>query len=162
MASRAQLIREVIEQITRVWGPEGFDSDTGGYEWLQTYCGVTEADDVRWQIVVEHSVGDDQEDWEDEDHVFLADDKAVSQFLEDMLQKYKNSPSTYPRQYPVGSLEHARAALNEHCFRNECALIKANSLPEREPRILLDLDAFLRAIAAEAPGQSTGPNLSSM
>lgn len=149
--TRLDLIEAVTEQMERVWGPEGLGGDSGEYQWLQAACGITEEEDVRWQDIIEHNEGDALCDLDEDDKKFLDDDKAVIQFLEDLLQKYKNSPSAYPRPYPVGSIEHTRARLHAHCYKFGCALIEALVLAHEGPVVVMDFDAFLRAISAEQP-----------
>ncbi len=87
--------------MARIWGPEGLKGESDEYQWLQTFCDITEGEDVRWQIIVEHEEGDDLGDWDDDDRKFLVDDEAVVRFLENLLQKYKSSPSVFPRKYPL-------------------------------------------------------------
>lgn len=156
MTTRAHLIKEVTEQMRRIWGPEGLKGESDEYQWIQTSCGITEGDDVRWQIIVEHEEGNNLGDWDDDDRTFLIDDEAVVRFLEDLRQKYKSSTSAFRRQYPIGSLEHARSRLNEDCFKHSCALIAAFSLADEGPRVVLDFDAFCAQLRRNDRRQSTG------
>lgn len=149
--TRLDLIDAVAEQMERVWGPEGQGCESGEYQWLEVACGITEQEDVRWQDIIEHEDGNGLGDLEEDDQKFLDDDKAVIQFLEDLLQRYKSAPTAFPRKYPAGSIEHTRARLHAHCYKSACAFIEAYVLADDGARIVMDVDAFLRAISAERP-----------
>jgi hypothetical protein len=95
------LIAAIIEEIDRVWGGlENFDGTYDQYDWLLEHYGITEEEDVWWQIVLEDNTGDlasdHPEDAEDEDVIsFLGDEQAIQTFLEHLLQKYRSNTLTY-------------------------------------------------------------------
>ena len=151
MISKLHLIDDINEQMTRVWGPEGFGGGPDEYQWLQTSCEISEEEDVRWQEIVEHSAGEIEPEDEEVDHEFLNDDKAVVPFLEAFLKKYKSAPSIFPRKFPADSIQLMRWKLHDHCFRHGCAVIEAESLSGAGSQNVLRFEAFLRAIAAEKP-----------
>lgn len=96
--TKSDLIDRVIEQTERIWGIEGFGGDWSEYAWLFETYGITEEDDVHWQLILEHNMDDlSDEDLEDEElMLFLNEDSAVNQFLQDLLWKYQSSIANYP------------------------------------------------------------------
>ena len=99
--AKIALMDSIIEQMERVWGPEGFGGDWPEYEWLLKAYGITEEEDVQWQFVLgwEYWREDmEQEDLNDEELMaFLANDEAVCDFLRQFLAKYQAGNSRYPR-----------------------------------------------------------------
>jgi hypothetical protein len=83
----------------RVWGENGLHGEPEEYAWLTIHYGITEEEDVQWQLVLQYSDDDlPQEDKEDEDVMnFLEDDDAIASFLKNFLQKYKSNNQAYPR-----------------------------------------------------------------
>ncbi|MCL8208070.1 MAG: hypothetical protein K6V97_08385 [Actinomycetia bacterium] len=77
---------------------QGSDED---YKWLEETFGITEEEDVRWQLIEEdHYYGETTEEREtgepDELRPWLDDDEAVCAFLEDLKRKYESVAATYP------------------------------------------------------------------
>lgn len=153
---RSELIEGILEQMGRVWGPEGMDGSPAEYAWLVAACGVSEEDDLRWQYVfdddrsVEMSGSLDSEDeWVLEMLHFLSDEATVCEFLSRVLGLYKGC-RPYPRERPQGSIERALFLIHTHAHRSGSALVHALSL-ESERAIHLEFDEFLLAIHAERP-----------
>ena len=100
---RSELIKSVLAEMDRVWGPDGFGGELEAYGWLQEHFGITEEEDVQWQDVLSDWAGTLAEDTADlsEDEkkqvmAFLQDDSVVTVFLESLLQRYKSADVTYP------------------------------------------------------------------
>lgn len=95
------LQNEIIKEMDRIWGKAGFGGGYGEYAWLLQHYGITEEEDVRWINILVYNAGelsseDDKDEGELEDLMqFLTDDQAVSSFLEQLLQKYRNNTITY-------------------------------------------------------------------
>lgn len=92
----------ILAEMDRVWGDDGFDGDDAGYAWLLTNYGITEEDDVRWQYILAHQMGDDlpgeifHENAENKEMMaFVDDEEAVRMFLLELLRKYRSNTSTY-------------------------------------------------------------------
>jgi len=89
-----ELILAIIAEMERVWGGVcNFHGDNGDYQWLQENYGISEEDDVRWQLFLEYDADDlSEEDREDEELMaFLEDADAVEQFSQSMLARYRSS-----------------------------------------------------------------------
>ena len=97
--NRAQLIDAVLEEMERVWGPEGFDGENAEYEWLEDHYAISEEDDVQWQLILQYNLGNlPEEDLDDDDVMaFLEDNFAVVLFLEKLLRRYRSGSDTYLR-----------------------------------------------------------------
>lgn len=96
---KSELILAIIAEVERVWGEDGFDGDAGDYRWLQENYGIGEIDDVHWQLILEYDAGElSEEDLEDQElMVFLDDRKAVRQFLQGLLAKYRSASAISPK-----------------------------------------------------------------
>lgn len=96
---RDELIDGVLKEMDRVWGEDGLGGEPDEYAWLLKNYNITEEDDVQWQLILQYDMGDlPDEDTEDEDlMIFLEDDCAVVQFLQEYLRKYKGSSAIYAR-----------------------------------------------------------------
>ena len=101
---RSELIKSVLAEMDRVWGPDGFGGELEAYGWLQEHFGITEEEDVQWQYVLSDWAGtlaedtaDLNEDEKNQVGAFLQDDSVVTVFLETLLQRYKSSDRTYSR-----------------------------------------------------------------
>lgn len=81
----------------RVWGDDGFGGSWEEYSWLQAHYGITEVDDVHWQMILQQSMGDlEPEDASDEYYgPFLRDEKAIEEFLNDFLRRYRAGTGVY-------------------------------------------------------------------
>lgn len=97
--TRVELLEAVLEEMQRVWGDEGLGGTVPEYEWLLAHYGITEEEDVQWQLVLQYDTDDlPEEDSEDEEVMaFVEDDKAVLAFLRMFLNKYRSGADTYPR-----------------------------------------------------------------
>lgn len=154
---RCELIDDVLEQMSRVWGPEGMDGSSAEYAWLAATCGVTEDDDdVRWQYVFDEDRAvetcvpiDTQDDWVFEMLSFLSDDTAVCEFLSRLLEQYKGC-HPYPRERAEGSIDRALFLIHKHARRSGLSIVHALSLA-KEQATLVEIDEFLLAIHAERP-----------
>ena len=100
---RSELIKSVLAEMDRVWGPDGFGGELEAYGWLQEHFGITEEEDVQWQDVLsdwggtlDEDTADLDEDEKEQVEAFLQDDSAVTAFLETLLHRYKSSVATYP------------------------------------------------------------------
>lgn len=101
--TKSELIKSVLAEMDRVWGPDGFGGEHEAYAWLQDQFGISEEEDVQWQDVLSDWAGTLAEDTADLDEdelkrvkAFLQDDSTVTLFLETLLQRYKSSDVTYP------------------------------------------------------------------
>ena len=97
--TKAELIDAVMAEMSRVWGQERLGGEKREYEWLLQTYGITEEEDVQWQLILQDDMDDlPEEDLEDEELMaFLADEPAVVTFLVAFLQKYLEHSSVYPR-----------------------------------------------------------------
>lgn len=91
------LIDAITLEMNRVWGEDGLHGETEEYRWLEEHYGITEEDDVWWQLTIQHHLGDlPEEDQEDAEVMnFLSDDVRVEQFLRDLLRRYQSNTTTY-------------------------------------------------------------------
>lgn len=99
--TKSDLIDDIRHEIYRVWGEEGLDSAPEAYEWLLKNYNISEEEDVKWQLILEHHTDDlpveDQNDKEVMD--FLENTHEVNKFLHVFLAKYKASSSIYTQYY---------------------------------------------------------------
>ncbi|SFI36696.1 putative phosphothreonine lyase domain-containg protein [Nitrosomonas sp. Nm34] len=94
---KTQLIDAIFVEWDRIWGSKGFDGTSSEYNWLQHNYGISEEDDVRWQLILEHDA-DELADEDREDHElmkFLEDEHAVQQFLQQLLRCYRSASIAY-------------------------------------------------------------------
>lgn len=84
----------------RVWGDEGFGGTPPECAWLLANYGITEEEDVQWQLVLQYDMDDlPEEDWEDEEVMtFVENDMAVLPFLRMLLRKYRSGTAIFPRR----------------------------------------------------------------
>jgi len=70
---------------------------TEEYRWLEENYGISEEDDVWWQLTIQHHFGELPEEDRDDAEVmnFLSDDVRVEQFLRDLLRRYRSSTAIY-------------------------------------------------------------------
>jgi hypothetical protein len=96
---RRSLVNAVLVEITRVWGEEGLQGSAPEYAWLLETYGISEEEDVQWQLVFEYEIDEMlAEDLDDEEVMaFVEDDAAVIAFLNRFLAKYRSSAATFPR-----------------------------------------------------------------
>ena len=94
--TRTELIDAVLEEMNRVWGEDGLGGEQEEYAWLLENYNITEEDDVKWQLILQHCMDDlYDEDLEDEElMLFLEDDHAVIRFLQEFLRKYRSSSAS--------------------------------------------------------------------
>ena len=102
-----QLIDTIVAEVERVFGEDpGFEGTSDQYVWLESTYGVSEDDDVKWQLACESTFEidaegiyqPDPENPDDGDVVaFLADEAGLLAFLENLLTKYRSSDATWPR-----------------------------------------------------------------
>ncbi|MXS77402.1 DUF1917 domain-containing protein [Nitrosomonas sp. JL21] len=97
---RNQLITAIIAEMDRIWGEDGFDGTHDDYQWLQQNYGISEENDVLWQLILEYDANElSDEDLEDQELMgFLEDKKAVRQFLECHLKSYRNAFTISPKR----------------------------------------------------------------
>lgn len=97
--TKSELIGQTIDEMDRVWGEESLRGEPEEYDWLLANYNISEEEDVQWQLILQHHMGDlPVEDQEDEEvMLFLENEHAVIQFLQVYLSKYKNSSATYMR-----------------------------------------------------------------
>lgn len=95
--NREELIDAIMVEMARVWGTDGFGGEPAAYEWLNSEYGITEEEDVQWQLIVEYDIEDlDDEDLHDDELMtFLEDDPAVVLFLERLLHKYRSGSASF-------------------------------------------------------------------
>lgn len=91
------LIDAISLEMNRVWGEDGLHGEPEEYAWLEEHYGVTEEDDVCWQLTIQHHFGDLPKEDQDDAEVmqFLNDDARVEQFLRDLLRRYQANTLTY-------------------------------------------------------------------
>jgi hypothetical protein len=96
---RDELIDQIMSEMDRVWGDEGFGGESQEYEWLQHHYGISEDEDVQWQNILNYQIDElEEDDLEDEEKMqFLENDDAVCKFLSEFLQKYQSNIITYLR-----------------------------------------------------------------
>jgi len=96
---RTTLVDAVLVEITRVWGADGLQGSAPEYVWLFETYGISEEEDVQWQLVFEYQIDDMlDEDLDDEEVMeFVENDAAVMDFLRRFLEKYRSSAATYRR-----------------------------------------------------------------
>ncbi|MEK4031513.1 hypothetical protein WOA01_00125 [Methylocystis sp. IM2] len=95
----SQLIDEIMKEMDRVWGEEGFEGTFEEYEWLLKNYGISEDEDVEWQMILQESVDDlPEEDANDPDVMeFLEDRQKVHESLKNILTKYRSFTDVFPR-----------------------------------------------------------------
>ncbi|MCP5244100.1 MAG: DUF1917 domain-containing protein [Burkholderiales bacterium] len=95
---KTKLIDAIFDEWDRVWGSEGFNGTPSEYAWLQENYGISEEDDVRWQLILEYDANElADEDLDDRDLMeFLEDQKAVQKFLQFLLTCYRSASVAYP------------------------------------------------------------------
>jgi hypothetical protein len=94
--NRAEFVGAILVEMQRVWGDEGHGGTIPEYEWLLFNYGITEEEDVRWQLVLEYDELLSDEDQEDDEVMdFVLDEPAVLAFLTSLLQKYRSGSVTY-------------------------------------------------------------------
>ena len=96
--TKSRIIKEVLKQMTRVWGAgEGLGGTEEEYEWLLANYGISEEEDVRWQLILQDSMDDLPEEDADDPEVraFVDDEEAVQAFLEAFLARYRSSTAIY-------------------------------------------------------------------
>jgi len=96
---RTSLVDAILIEITRVWGADGLQGSVPEYVWLFDTYGISEEEDVQWQLLFEYQIGEMlDEDLDDEEVMaFVEDDVAVIAFLHGFLGKYRSSVAMYPR-----------------------------------------------------------------
>jgi predicted 3-demethylubiquinone-9 3-methyltransferase (glyoxalase superfamily) len=98
--NRTQLIDAIDREMERVWGDDDdLPSEPEHYEWLEEHYGITEDEDVQWQLILDYESNDmAEEDLEDDELMdFLEDNLGVILFLERLLRKYQSGTAVYPR-----------------------------------------------------------------
>ncbi|PSR23282.1 MAG: hypothetical protein C7B47_15920 [Sulfobacillus thermosulfidooxidans] len=77
-----------------------FHGNPSDYEWLEKTFGISEVEDVRWQLIEEfHYFGhtaEEDDNHEDALRPWLEDDAAVCHFLEQLKRKYDSNDAVYP------------------------------------------------------------------
>jgi hypothetical protein len=91
--SRAQLIDAILVEIERVWPGYHLAGTAEQYEWLRAYYRITAVEDIRWQLILEHSEHEMRDDdrADGELMAFLDNDAAVTAFLQVLLDKYRSN-----------------------------------------------------------------------
>lgn len=90
---RSALINAILARMEEVWGDKGLTGEPKQYAWLLENFGISEEEDVQWQLVLEYDMGElSDEDREDPEVMqFVEDEKQVVPFLESMLRKYESA-----------------------------------------------------------------------
>ncbi len=58
------LIDAISREMSRVWGKDGLHGEPEEYRWLEKNYGISEGDDVWWQLTIQHHFGElPEEDW---------------------------------------------------------------------------------------------------
>jgi hypothetical protein len=98
--SRAQLIDAIMVEIERVWPGYHLNGTKEQYEWLRANYRITAVEDIRWQLILEHSEHELRDgDRADGDLMaFLDNDAAVIAFLQTMLDKYRSNTAVHERR----------------------------------------------------------------
>lgn len=98
--TKSEMIDAVIQEMDRVWVNNGFDGSPEQYEWLLKNYNISEEDDVKWQLIMEHHMDDlCTEDQNDDDVMaFLENTISVNRFLQEFLTKYRSSSKSYKPQ----------------------------------------------------------------
>ena len=67
------------------------------YSWLLKTYGITEEEDIAWQLILQDSMDNlPEEELEDDELMdFLEDEDAVTQFLQLFLAKYRSASEIY-------------------------------------------------------------------
>ena len=98
------LIDRIMAEMERVWGPEGLQGTQEEYAWLQQHYGISEADDVRWQYILQDSMDDlteddlSEDDPDDEELIdLLAHPGGIIATLNALLLLYRRNSISYPR-----------------------------------------------------------------
>lgn len=98
--SSDELIAEIIKNVERVFGTDGFGGTSEEYGWLLRRCGITEEEDNTWIDIIDFE-GSSELDPANEDEAkiigFLRDPAAVHRFLAALLKKYRNCHDVYPK-----------------------------------------------------------------
>lgn len=97
--SKIELIDMIHMEMNRIWGADGFQGSDSEYKWLEATYDISEEEDVLWQEILGFEIDDLHDDeWEDDElMIFLNDDSAVIQFLENLLGKYRKSSDMTPK-----------------------------------------------------------------
>jgi hypothetical protein len=93
------LIDGIITEMDRVWGKNGLEGKDEEYKWLFSNYGISEMDDVRWQLILQKSAGDLPKDHDYDEDVemknFLDDEAKIHEFLRWLLTQYRSSAKVY-------------------------------------------------------------------
>ncbi|WP_316659408.1 hypothetical protein [Ralstonia condita] len=89
---RAELINAILTRMEQVWGDGGLSGEPEQYAWLLEHFGISEEEDVQWQLVLEYDMDElSEEDREDPEVMqFVEDEEQVVRFLENLLRKYES------------------------------------------------------------------------
>lgn len=98
-----ELVSAIIAEVHRVF-PRGFDGTFAEYDWLGTNYGVTEDEDVQWQLIIDPEGAEEDLDASDPDDgetiAFLENPERVRLFLEGLLSKYRANTVSYDPRHP--------------------------------------------------------------
>ena len=97
---KSLLIDAVIREMQRVWGEQSFDGKQEEYDWLLANYGITEEEDVRWQLILEDYFGElvaDELEEDDDVLPILRNPQAANDFLAQLLSKYRSASTVYER-----------------------------------------------------------------
>jgi hypothetical protein len=97
--AKSEHIEAVIAEMSRVWGEDGLGGEKCEYEWLVQKYGITEEEDVLWQLILQDDKDDlTEEDLDDEELMtFLAEEPTVLAFFDVLFRKYQKHSAVYPR-----------------------------------------------------------------
>lgn len=98
--NRTQLIDAIFEEMQRVWGDEDRPAEPEDYAWLEKHYGISENDDISWQLILDYEADEMAEEDLADDEVmdFVEDNLGVILFLEGLLRKYQSGTAVYPRR----------------------------------------------------------------
>lgn len=101
MSTRSELLNQVVSEIERIWGEDGFSGSFEEYEWLLENYGITEEEDNKYIDILEYDSNEFEDDTSsindlDEEELkevmdFVTDDDAVCEFLSALLLKYRSN-----------------------------------------------------------------------
>jgi hypothetical protein len=96
--SSDEMIAEIILNIERIFGDNGFGETDREYKWLLETYGVTESEDNSWIDIIDVEAFEELDpDSQDEAEIirFLNDPIAVKDFLANLVRKYRSSAAVY-------------------------------------------------------------------
>lgn len=139
--TESQLVDDIITEMDRVWGEDGFGGEDKEYEWLLENYGISEYEDVKWQLILQKTMNELPEDIDDDPEMieFLEDEQAVRAFLEEILAKYKSSSAVYSEHKLLPPKRRAKQKVELNASGTDVqtrACLNCNSVPVPNRRAL--------------------------